>query len=386
MSDSTIDNAQLTTSENSPQFLLRAIDWLAYAQYENGGWGADQHLGNQLHNASIDPATTAFSAMALMRAGNTLQSGKYSKQVRLALDQLLSLIEGSQNNKYNITNERDTQPQRKLGQNIDVAMASQFLTKIRTGIQDKQLADRVDKAIEECIVKIEQAQNANGSSQDGGWAPVLQSAMAVNALELAEVRGYKVDGVKIANAKRYQKAHATMSGSAAPADAAGIPLYALASAQRATAGDASVVESTVAQNVLMDAEQSPNDLNEVVVRELIKKGKGKEEAEQLAESYIASRAATKRLEDDAVWRGFGNNGGEEFLSYMMTSESMVQQGQNAWIRWYEKIARNFESIQNGDGSWSGHHCITSPVFCTAAVILSLTAGEDPDLIAVANGR
>jgi hypothetical protein len=35
-----------------------------------------------------------------------------------------------------------------------------------------------------------------------------------------------------------------------------------------------------------------------------------------------------------------------------------------------------QKIQNSDGSWSGHHCITSPVFCTAAVVQCLTTDRD----------
>ena len=82
------------------------------------------------------------------------------------------------------------------------------------------------------------------------------------------------------------------------------------------------------------------------------------------------------LNDDAVLQGFGNNGGEEFLSYMMTSESLAHAGGEDWSAWYEKMNERLSAIQNGDGSWSGHHCITSPVFCTAAVIMTMTADRD----------
>lgn len=78
--------------------------------------------------------------------------------------------------------------------------------------------------------------------------------------------------------------------------------------------------------------------------------------------------------------GFGNNGGEEYMSHMMTSESMVITGSSEWNDWYGKMAGRFEKIQNSNGSWSGHHCITSPVFCTAAVILSLTADRDAHIL------
>ena len=32
--------------------------------------------------------------------------------------------------------------------------------------------------------------------------------------------------------------------------------------------------------------------------------------------------------------------------------------------------------QNDDGSWNGHHCITSPVFCTATCLLILSVNND----------
>jgi hypothetical protein len=40
-----------------------------------------------------------------------------------------------------------------------------------------------------------------------------------------------------------------------------------------------------------------------------------------------------------------------------------------------------EKVQCPNGSWTGHHCITSPVFCTAAVVQCLTAERDADLLA-----
>ena len=69
-----------------------------------------------------------------------------------------------------------------------------------------------------------------------------------------------------------------------------------------------------------------------------------------------------------IWEGFGNNGGEEYLSYMMTSEAIAQQGKDEWLKWKQSIEPKFKQSQNPNGSWSGHHCITSPVFCTAAIL------------------
>jgi hypothetical protein len=34
------------------------------------------------------------------------------------------------------------------------------------------------------------------------------------------------------------------------------------------------------------------------------------------------------------------------------------------------------SIQEKNGNWQGHHCITSPVFCTATCLLILSVNND----------
>ncbi len=74
--------------------------------------------------------------------------------------------------------------------------------------------------------------------------------------------------------------------------------------------------------------------------------------------------------------GFGSNGGEEFLSYLQTRESMIINKDTEWKQWYDNISGRMIKIQNEDGSWIGHHCITSPVFCTATSLLILSVNND----------
>lgn len=53
-----------------------AIQWLLSAQSSDGGWGAGSHAYQQIrdpHEVQTDPATTAFAAMALLKAGGTLE-------------------------------------------------------------------------------------------------------------------------------------------------------------------------------------------------------------------------------------------------------------------------------------------------------------------------
>ena len=74
--------------------------------------------------------------------------------------------------------------------------------------------------------------------------------------------------------------------------------------------------------------------------------------------------------------GFVNNGGEEFMSYLQTGEGLIVSHDNDWKSWYDKTSARLVGIQNNDGSWSGHHCITSPVFCTATCLLILSVNND----------
>jgi hypothetical protein len=113
---------------------------------------------------------------------------------------------------------------------------------------------------------------------------------------------------------------------------------------------------------------------------LITAGVGGAAARKLADAAQQNSAQIDRLDDEQLLAGFGNNGGEEFLSYTMTSESLVIAGGDKFKQWDNKMAERLQKVQNADGSWSGHHCITSPVFCTAAAVQCLTTENDAEFL------
>lgn len=91
------------------------------------------------------------------------------------------------------------------------------------------------------------------------------------------------------------------------------------------------------------------------------------------EAEKAQAQAGAQINNPAFVRGFGSNGGEEFLSFLNISEMLVVKAGKEWADWDGKMQDSLPKAQDGDGSWSGHHCITGKTFCTSAALLVLLA-------------
>lgn len=354
--------------------------WLAKAQHNNGGWGAGSHMRQQVmdpHAVPSDPATTSMVAMALLRSGNTLQSGQYAKQLQRALNYLLQEVENAPANSTNIGTETGTQIQTKLGGNIDVILTAQFLTTILDHLDyNTALRERTKRCLDICVNKIQYAQNADGSIKGDGWAGVLQSSFANNALEMAQTKGAKVDKDALERSRDFQKGnYNAQTGDVVTGRAAGVVLYSVSGSTRASAKEARRVKEAMNEakrkGILDDdAPASAENLREI--------GFSESESEKYATAYEVYESAKVTAQRNDVMDGFGSNGGEEFLSYLQTGESMIINKDTEWKQWYDNISGRMIKIQNEDGSWNGHHCITSPVFCTATSLLILSVTNDID--------
>ena len=362
--------------------LSHGLEWMAAAQSSSGGWGSGSHNFQQImdpHAVEADPATTALVGMALLRNQQTNAKGKYAVNFNKAVNYLLAVVEQTPSNAANISQLTDRQPQVKLGRNIDVILTAQFMTNyLQQSSLDAQQKDRVNKALQKCVTMIQRTQDTDGSWKDGGWAPVLQSALANNALESAKEAGAKVDDKVMEKSRSYQKNnYDTKTNSALTGKAAGVLLYSVSGSARASAKEAKLAEVT------MDYARKNGTLkttDKVSKENLVKAGMAAPEAEKYVAAYEVNRAASKRAQDNDIINGFGSNGGEEYLSYLMTGESLVVSGDNDWKKWYDQTSGRLLQIQNNDGSWNGHHCITSPVFCTATCLLILSIDKDIDFL------
>jgi hypothetical protein len=352
-------SASVPASTAIDKSVSTAIDkgarWLASVQGADGGWGQDAgegssaRPGERLESTGNDVANTAVAALALLQAGR-----QYEPQVERALAFVLQRIEASPADGLAITDRQGTQIQRKLGPYIDTFLSSMLLSQIDGRASTPALNARVRKALQKTVAKIEKHQQSDGSwNVAGGWAPVLGTSMASRSLFEAQSKGIAVDATVLRRAETYTVAalsappppvargaggglavaeSVVVSSTPAPAEAAGVPLYQSAQALEQLSRTA--------------ADRAKN-------------------AKQIG-------AIQRQLTDAAFVRGFGSMGGEEFFSYLNISDSMKRVGGDAWSKWNADITQKIVGLQNSDGAWAGHHCITGRVAMTSAAILNLT--------------
>jgi hypothetical protein len=351
---------QRTTPEpkTAPAPVSTAVDkgarWLASVQGADGGWGQDggeassARPGERLESSGNDVANTAVAALALLQAGR-----QYEPQVERALAFVLQRIEASPADGLAITDRQGTQIQRKLGPYIDTFLSSMLMSQIDGRASTPALNARVRKALQKTVAKIEKHQQSDGSwNIAGGWAPVLGTSMASRSLFEAQNRGVAVDAAVLKRAETY-----TVSALSAPP-----PPTAGAAAGRVYAGGLAVASPAApAEAAGVPLYQSAQALEQL----------SRTAADRVQNAKQIS-GIQRQLADAAFVGGFGSMGGEEFFSYLNISDSMKRVGGDAWSKWHADITQKILGLQNSDGTWAGHHCITGRVAMTSAAILNLT--------------
>ena len=339
----------------APAPVSTAVDkgarWLASVQGADGGWGQDggeassARPGERLESSGNDVANTAVAALALLQA-----SRQYEPQVERALAFVLQRIEASPADGLAITDRQGTQIQRKLGPYIDTFLSSMLMSQIDGRASTPALNARVRKALQKTVAKIEKHQQSDGSwNIAGGWAPVLGTSMASRSLFEAQNRGVAVDAAVLKRAENY-----TVSALSAPP-----PPVARVAADGLSAGRLAVAAPAEAAGVALY--QSAQALEQL--------SRTKADRVQNARQISAIQG---QLAHAAFVGGFGSMGGEEFFSYLNISDSMKRVGGDAWSKWHADITQKILGLQNSDGTWAGHHCITGRVAMTSAAILNLT--------------
>lgn len=383
--------------ESQDEWESKALAWLVENQLPNGGWGQGEE-GAMMQRRSMpapritevdtqkvheppaqaypaNVADTCMATLALLRSGSTADKGPYSENVRKGLDYILSEIEASDKDSLYITSVRGTKVQSKIGTYVDTFLASLLLSEIKDKMADTKEKERLELALHKVITKIENNQGENGTWANEGWAPVLSQSIAAKGLNRARQVGVKVDDRVLDRAQEYAQSQVDGSGKVRAEGAAGVDLYAT-SANVAAMQERANTNSAEERKYKDLADKAPSAKE----RDAAKSKLELMEAEKKA-NESSNQMALAKVKDPAFVSGFGSNGGEEFLSYMNISEALAVKGGKEWEDWNQAISMNLKRVQNDDGSWSGHHCITGKTFCTSSALLVLTADRAPRPVA-----
>jgi len=333
----------------------KGAKWLVSVQGADGGWGQDGgatsyvRTGEHLESSGNDVANTAVAALALLQAGK-----KYQPNVDRALNFILKNVETSRADGLEITDRKGTQIQRKLGPYIDTFLTSMLLAQV-DGTLSKELNARVRRALEKCVAKIERNQQKDGSwNIAGGWAPILGTSMASRSLFEAAQKGVKVEDTVMRRAEDYTVM--ALNAPAGVAVGAGGGVVGGAAAGFG-GGTASASYSAAAGVPLYQKSQALEQLSRTDADRQKNAGEIKKIQAELTDARFVE--------------GFGSIGGEEFFSYLNVSDGMQRAGGAQWKQWHSQIVQKILNLQNSDGTWAGHHCITGRVAVTSAAILNL---------------
>jgi hypothetical protein len=369
----------------------KGLAYLVNQQHDDGGWGqgggwrqADK--GGRVEGAQVaDPSdlgSTSIAVLALLRAGNTTKEGEYAKNVAKGVDFILSRIEKCDNDGLYVTDVRNTQLQVKIGPYVDTFLAQLVMSELKGKMEGDKGEKRLVACFDKTMAKIAKHQKADGNfEKNEAWASTLSMALCSKGINRAAQMGFGVDSTVLA---RDQKANTdgldlkkgdfsapTTGPTAKPSDA-GVAIY-------ATSGKTSGLAEAV--NTLKKDEKKNKEILADPKAPKEDKDRAEKSLERLKDAETAQQAAVKglvtRLEDPNFVQGFGSNGGEEYLSYMNISETLVVKGGKEWEMWDKKATETLVRVQDKDGGWSGQHCITGRTFCTATALLTLMADRAP---------
>ena len=399
----------------------KGLEYLVKQQHSNGGWGQGGgwrtvENGGRIEGAQVqdppDVGNTCIATLALIRAGNTAKDGAYAKNVAKAIEFICGHVEKSDEKSLYVTNLKGTQLHSKIGPFVDTFLTSLVLSELKGNMPDEKSEKVLMASLTKTIKKIELNQKADGTfAGNNGWASVLSQGLAGKGLARAAQNGVAVNpqsleriqeqvasnfdgkagefkssvgaGGGIASARGGRTAGAgaggvtATSGAAKPSPAgapsdAGVPLYAAGQGltNLADVSAAQKREGVQARKTLDDKDAKKEDKEKA--QETLKKI---EETERFRTE--ATKSVVKQLDRPEFVRGFGSNGGEEFLSFMNIGEALLMKGGEDFKKWDKVMTEGIVRVQDKDGSWSGQHCITGKTFCTASALLVLMSDRAP---------
>ena len=274
-----------------------------------------------------DLGCTAMFGLALLAQGNTPTTGPNREELQRVLNAVLAMVERLPQDDF--AGRTPTLVQRKIGRNVDLFLSALFLSQLHG--EASYAEQDVRAALERLVQTICREQGEDGTWGSESWAPVLGTVLGWECLRASASAGVKVD------------------------------------ASARLAGDA-LLKEIQQQNANQQGWMHDFYKNASGIRVLYSLNY----CEHPAFDQCISRILKTARQDD---RPFVQAGGEEYLAFFLVTECLLQERDAQWQAWYPTVRDKLIRQQNGDGSWSGHHCITARTFCTAAALLTLQAAN-----------
>ncbi len=311
------DLEEFTTASRNA--LRKGTGWLIKAINKDGGAGLD--IGT-----ASDVACTGVVGMALMSQGDTPMDGQHRRRQRALMNFLIKRVEGMGSG--GSLQQSRSQIEGDLGPYATHIFSTICLSQM---LGEAPYVDRCRRALQRLEKYVSGNQHRNGSWGDNAWAPQLATACGWVSLRAANFAGISVSGSS-ERAGEYLIKTMPKIGRSWGSGSWYHRLYGTAAG----------------------------------LRVLYAMGRDQEEQARTALDDILALVEKNN-------RAFGGAGGEEYLTFHLMTEMLMQKGGDQWVRWYPNVRDKLIDVQNRDGSWTGHHCITSRTFSTACALMVLSA-------------
>ena len=305
-------------TKKSLKAIANGLAWLERAKIARGGYRADIGLAE-------DIGCSAMVGLALLADGSTPVRGPNLRRLQEITNYLIKSVGVMPES--NITAKANTQLQSKIGVQAHTFFALLFLTQIAG---ESHLGDLTLESSRKLANVVVSAQLPSGGWGQESWAPTLGTVMGWTSLRSAYFAGLNVAGSPEKTAEYMMRNMKT--GVTAQQDNWMHQLY----------------KNAVGIRVLYAMQKDDDEIVKSAFRNVLKFVKDSNTA-------------------------FNQAGGEEYLAFHLITETMLQKGGEDWAIWFPEVRDKICGVQNKDGSWTGHHCITSRTFCTAAACLVLSA-------------
>jgi hypothetical protein len=300
-------------AESGLQFLLRA-------QNTDGSWGNDP-------GGAGDVGNTCIAALALLGHGSTPTRGPNAHALRRAVDWVMRQTRGFEEG---LVHFRDgTLLQRKLGNNADLYLVSLLYSQLLGMCVDVEDDHRMQAELTGMCRAISSLQKPNGEWETS-YEPMLTTVCAWLSLKQAHAAGIAIQHASPQKVVEYLRTECLEAGT-------GI------FREKRWGNNERFVTQAGALRVLYGSSE-----------------------DHTPEVQRATEVVLRMRFDQDVG---GRQGGEEFLGALFATHALFLSPDDPFRVFYPKITKALLACQNKDGSWTGHHCITGRVFCTACSVL-----------------